>query len=85
MVAGDEPRGAGTRAVALDRRNGCLFDTRVLGEIEVIVAGERDELATAAPHADILPGRVDEAAPQVPSIEIAELFEREGIERLHLS
>ncbi len=43
VVAGDEPRGAGAGAVFRQRRGRRGFDRRMLGEIEVVVAGERQQ------------------------------------------
>ena len=84
MVAGDEPRRAGARAVALDRCHGGLFHARVLRQVEVVVAGKRDEPAAATLQADAVARRVDQRAPQVPAIEVGKLSKRERIERFHV-
>ena len=38
MIAGHQSRGAGARAVFLNRRDGGLLDRRMLGEVEIVVA-----------------------------------------------
>ncbi len=52
MIAGDQPRGAAADAVAIDRLAGGALDRGVVGQIEVVVAAKRDEVATVAPHMD---------------------------------
>ncbi len=42
MVAGDQPRGAGADAIGPDRRNRCRLDLRMMGQVEIVVAGERN-------------------------------------------
>ena len=48
MIAGDEPRGAGADAVALGRLDRRRDDGGMLAEIEIVVAGERQQAAAVA-------------------------------------
>ncbi len=48
MIAGNQPRCAGTDAVTLHRIDGRRDDLRILTEIEVIVAGERQQATPVA-------------------------------------
>jgi hypothetical protein len=40
MIAGDEPRSAGADAVPLDGAHGGIFQRRMLGKPQIVVAGE---------------------------------------------
>ena len=86
VVAGDEPRGAGTDAVALDRRNRGGLQVRMVGQSEIVVAGERKQPPAVAfdPEAVAAAGR-HEAPPQMRLIEAVELAAREFVEGSHVA
>ena len=64
MIAGDEPRGAGADAVALDRGDGRGLQRRMMAQPEIVVAGERQQPPAVAldPEAVAAVGRHQRAA-----------------------
>ena len=48
IIAGDETRGAAARAVTLDRRDGGGLDGGMMGEAQIVVAGEGEKAAAVA-------------------------------------
>ena len=85
MIAGDEPRGAGADAVALDRLDGGVLERRMLGQAEVVVAGERQQPPAVALHPDARhAGRCRPARGAGAPFQLAELLRCEFIERAHV-
>src|SRR5262249_27436902 len=84
MIAGDQAGGAGAHPVSADRRDGGLLDGLMLRQVEVVVAGERQQPAAAAHHPDAVgaPGR-DQRAAQVRALQLGELLPRKSVERAH--
>ena len=84
MAAGDEPRGAGARAVAFRRRGCRALHRGMLAEIEIIVAAEGQECAAVADdmHAVARVG-LDDAAAQVATLALGELVAGEKVEGPH--
>ncbi len=81
MIAGDQPRGAGADAVDADRLDRRLLDGRMMRQVEIVVAAERQQPAAVAQHPDSgHAGGIDEDAPQRPAVELAELERREFVE-----
>ena len=65
VIAGDEPRGPGADPVARERLARRRNDRRVLGEIEIVVAGKGDQLPAVAFDQDVVrPRRARQLAPQ---------------------
>ena len=48
VIAGDQARGAGASAVALERFHRRLLDGRMLAQVEIVVAGKRQQPAAVA-------------------------------------
>ena len=85
MIAGDEPRGAGADAVALDRRDGGGLQRRMLAQAEIIVAGERQQPPAVALDPEIAePAGRHERAAQVRLLQRRKLLPCEFIERGHV-
>ena len=84
MIAGDQPRGAGAGAIAFQRGDRRLFDRGMMGEIEIVVAGEGQEPPAVArdPEAVLALGFRQRAA-QMPALQFAQLLAGELIERGH--
>ena len=57
MVAGDQARGAGAGAIALHRRDRRRVHVRMMAEVEIIVAGKRQQPAAVALDPDAVPCR----------------------------
>ena len=84
MIAGDQPRGAGARAVALDRGDRRVLDAGCWREIEIVVAGERQQPPPVALDPDaVLAHGLGQRAAQMAAREVVELLLREGVERVH--
>ncbi len=81
MVAGDEARGAGARAIAFDGGDGGGLDGRMMGEAEIVVAGEGDEAAAVADDMEAVGpvGRLQRAA-QMRGLKLGEFCGGEGVE-----
>ena len=84
VIAGDQPGGAGADAIMAHRRDCGLDDDRMLAEIEIIVAAERDQLPPATPGTGAA-GALGfaEAAAQVLRLQRPELAGCEFFKRLH--
>ncbi len=81
MIAGDQPRGAGADPVDAQRLDRRLLDGGMVGQVEIVVAAERQQPAAVTQHPDSgHPGGVDERAAQRLAVEFAELGGREFIE-----
>ena len=63
VVAGDQPRGAGAYAVPFDRRDRRRLHGRMLRQIEIVVAGEREQTAPVAPDPDAVFARAVDQGP----------------------
>ena len=84
VVAGDQARGARAGAVCLDRRLRRLLDGRMLGEIEIVVAGKRQQaLAVALDPDAVLAHGFGQRPAQMAALQIVEFGLRELIERGH--
>src|SRR5262245_41622482 len=82
VVASDETRGAGADAITLKRLDCCSLDGRAMGEVEVVVAGERQQAAAIAPHpAAILPRALDQIAMEIRAVKLAKFLDRKVVER----
>ena len=81
VVAGDQARGARAGAIFFDCRDGGLLDGRVLGQVEIVVAGKRQQpLAVALDPDAVLAHGLGQRAAQMAALQIVELFLRELIE-----
>ena len=82
VVAGDQARGAGAGAIGLDRGLRRLLDGRVLGQVEIVVAGKRQQAAAVALDPDaVLAHSLGQRAAQMAALQIVELGLRELVER----
>src|SRR5438105_3088205 len=78
-------RGAGADAVALDRRDGCGFQRRMLAQAEIIVAGERQQATAVALHPEIAdPAGRHKRTAQVSLLQRRKLLPCEFIEGGHV-
>jgi hypothetical protein len=81
MVAGHEPRGAGADAIKPQRLDGGFLDRRMMRQVEIVVAGKRQQATAVAQHPDSgHPRRIGQRTAKRPAIELAELPGREFIE-----
>jgi adenosylmethionine---8-amino-7-oxononanoate aminotransferase len=84
VIAGDKARGTGPGAVFLNRRDGCVFNRRMVAEVEIVVAGKRQQPSAVALDPDaVLAQRLGEHAAQMPALESIEFFLREAVEGVH--
>jgi hypothetical protein len=84
VVAGHQPRGAGARAVRVDGGLGGGLDRRVVRQAQIVVAGERQQLAAVAlDHGagGALGGL--EAAQQAGGLQALDLVGGVGVETVH--
>ena len=84
MIAGDQARGTRAGAVNLQRLDGRLLDDRMLAQIEVVVAGKRQQALAAALDPDsVFAQGVGQRAAQVAAFEVGKLGLRKGVQRGH--
>src|ERR1043166_1824664 len=84
VITGDESRGAGAGAVAIERLDGGGFDRRMVREIEIVVATERQEAAAVAQYpAAVLAVGIHQYAMEAGAIERPQFLCRKVVERLH--
>ena len=81
VIAGDQARGAGAGAVFFDRRDGGLLDGGMLGQVQIVVAGERQQpLAVALDPDAVLAHGLGQSPPQVAALQVVELALGELVE-----
>ena len=81
MIAGDEPRAAAADAVAFERRDRRFLDGWMVGEVEIVVAAERQQAAPVANRPDAVKTvRLDQHAAQAVALELGELLGGEVIQ-----
>src|SRR6185312_13420216 len=84
VIAGYEPGGARSCAKFLNRGNRCSLDRRVLGQVKVVIARERQKLTPVSFDPDtVFPQRLAQRPVQPPPLEIVEFVLREAIKRVH--
>ena len=81
MIAGYQPRRAAADAVAFERCAGGGLERRVMGQVEVIIAAERQEPPPVALRPDsVQTNGLRERAAQVLAFQLAEFSGREFVE-----
>ena len=84
MIAGDQPRGAAADPVALQRIDPAALMARVLGQVEIIVAGERKQAAAVAQRPNsVQTGGIDQPAAKTGALELGQLGGGEFVQRTH--
>ena len=84
MIAGDEPRCASADAIGADRRGGGRLERRMMGKVQVIIAGEGQKAAAVAldPWA-ALAQAIGKRAPQKGAIELFQFAASKIIQGAH--
>ena len=81
MIAGHQARSPGTDAVTAQRRDSCFLDGRMMRQVEVVVAAERQQAPAVALHPNSIdPRGCHQRAAKIVALELAELGECEFIE-----
>src|ERR1700731_3213110 len=84
MIAGDEARRAGAHAVPLNRGGGRRLEGRMVGEVEIIVAGEGQQAAAVALDPWAVPAKtLGKRAPQTGAIELRQFASSKIIQGPH--
>ena len=84
MIAGDQPRGPRARAVLLYCGDSSGLHPGMMGEVQIIVARERQHPPPAAHHPQrILAHRLGQGALQMPGFQRGQLGFGKGVERGH--
>src|SRR5690606_3689332 len=85
MVSGDQPRCARADAIGLDCSDCGFLDLRMLAQIEIIVATERQQPPTLAHHPEaVLAVRFGESPQHAARGESRKLVLRELVQRVHV-
>ena len=81
MIAGDQSRAAAADAIAGERRDRRLLDGRMVGQVEVVVAAERQQAAPVAERPDAVQAvGLDQHAAQAVALELGEFLRREVVQ-----
>ena len=84
VIAGDEPRRPGADAVSLDRVGRRPFERRMLRQVQIIEAGERQQSLAAALDIDaVLAHGLADRPVQAAPFDLLELLVSIIVERLH--
>src|SRR5262249_45547050 len=82
MVAGDETRSAGAHPILRNRGRGGALERRVMGKVQIVVAGERQEAAAVAFNPWAFPAKtLGKRAPQRGALKLRQFGAGEIVQR----